>query len=126
MKKLTKLLAFLLLITMACAFFACKGNETVKAYFYSNNELIAEFDVKSGEAPDVSSIKTPVKAETETSTYTFVGWMPEIGKITEDTVYAAIFKEEKKPETEKRRRACYYDKSKIGRNSRRKQDNHAR
>ena len=101
MKKLTKLLAFLLLITMACAFFACKGNETVKAYFYSNNELIAEFDVKSGEAPDVSSIKTPVKAETETSTYTFVGWMPEIGKITEDTVYAAIFKEEKKPDTEK-------------------------
>ena len=100
MKKLTKLLAFLLLITMACAFFACKGNETVKAYFYSNNELIAEFDVKSGEAPDVSSIKTPVKAETETSTYTFVGWMPEIGKITEDTVYAAIFKEEKKQNTE--------------------------
>jgi len=100
MKKLTKLLVFLLVLTMACAFFACKGNETVKAYFYSNNELIAELDVKSGEAPDISSIKTPVKAETETSTYTFIGWMPEIGKITEDTVYAAVFKEEKKQNTE--------------------------
>lgn len=97
MKKLTKLLLFVLLLCITAACFACnKKSGTVKAFFYSNNELIAEIEVKSGSVPDVSSIKTPEKAETETHTYKFVGWMPELGEITEDTVYAAVFKEEEK------------------------------
>ena len=97
MKKLTKLLLFVLLLCITAACFACnKKSDTVKAFFYSNNELIAEIEVKSGSVPDVSSIKTPEKAETETHTYKFVGWMPELGEITEDTVYAAVFKEEEK------------------------------
>ena len=97
MKKLTKLLLLTLLLCVTASCFACnKKSDTVKAFFYSNNELIAEIEVKSGSVPDVSSIKTPEKAETETCTYKFVGWMPELGEITEDTVYAAVFKEEKK------------------------------
>ena len=97
MKKLTKLFLLTLLLCVTASCFACnKKSDTVKAFFYSNNELIAEIEVKSGSVPDVSSIKTPEKAETETCTYTFVGWMPELGEITEDTVYAAVFKEEKK------------------------------
>lgn len=59
---------------------------------YDKTEL-ASVVLEYGETPEYTG-KTPTRPDTESSTYTFIGWEPEIQPVTQSTSYMAKYSEE--------------------------------
>ena len=55
-----------------------------------NNKILEEATIYNNGTP-VYTGYTPVKPTDDNGTYTFIGWSPEIGAVTEDKVYTALF-----------------------------------
>ena len=55
-----------------------------------DGSILKTDEVAEGSIPDYS-LGTPTKAETDTHTFTFAGWSPEIVIATENKTYTAIF-----------------------------------
>ena len=77
------------------------GSTVVNIYYNRNTYTIAWVDgdgntiktddaVKYGAVPSYES-ETPAKSNTETQTFVFAGWDPEIAEVTDDAIYTAKF-----------------------------------
>ncbi|MCQ2122196.1 MAG: hypothetical protein MJY78_10280, partial [Fibrobacter sp.] len=58
--------------------------------FMNENELLKSQVVDYGDVPNYAG-EIPVKNSNSSYTYNFVGWLPEIGAITEKTDFVAVF-----------------------------------
>ncbi len=71
------------------AMFKADGKYTVT--FVSDGEVLQSELVEEGQMPEFAG-ETPVKAADAQYTYTFDGWTPEIGEVSQSVVYTAKFK----------------------------------
>lgn len=60
--------------------------------FVNDGTVLEEKDVKKGETPVYSGTVTPTKPATETESYVWIGWEPELAPVTGDATYTAKFK----------------------------------
>lgn len=70
---------------------------TVK--FVSEEKIISMAEYKYGEMPKIPD--APKKAADSIYSYEFVGWSSEVGNVTSDVTYTAVFSEKLLPETPK-------------------------
>ena len=64
--------------------------KTFLVHFVYGNNTYQLVKVEYGEIPKYTG-NTPAKKSTKTYAYEFVGWSPEIGPITKETYYTAVF-----------------------------------
>ncbi|MBQ3463728.1 MAG: hypothetical protein IJH36_11620, partial [Clostridia bacterium] len=78
-------------VTYTAAFTETVNGYTVK---WKNGDTVIETDenVPYGAIPTYDG-ETPTKAGTNQHNYTFTGWSPEIGEVTGDITYTAVFDE---------------------------------
>lgn len=77
---------------MTATYTALFDSETRKytVSFYSDNVLLKQIQVPYNSVAKYEGA-TPTKAQDERNVYTFSGWYPLIGKITEDTRFNAVY-----------------------------------
>jgi hypothetical protein len=61
----------------------------IVTFLNEDGSLIEESEWEYGSIPSCSI--TPVKESTDTETYVFAGWSPQITAVTEDVTYTAVF-----------------------------------
>ena len=78
------------------------SNEYDVTFTDENGKVLQSGKVEYGTTPAYKGA-TPTKAEDENYTYEFIGWTPELDKVTGDMVYKPLFKaiEKKKDDPEK-------------------------
>ena len=78
------------------ATYTSTANQYTVIFRDENGDTLDTGEWAYGATPEYKG-KTPAKAEDEGNTYTFAGWTPEIGKVTGDTVYTAVYQATPKP-----------------------------
>ena len=79
------------------AVYADTEKEYTVTFVNEDGTVLQTVKVPYGTVPAYTG-KTPVKAETDKSTFVFSGWTPEIAEVTGDAAYKAVFTEVAKPE----------------------------
>ncbi len=66
-------------------------NDTIIPTAESDGTLVNSYYVPYGTIAEFNGLANPTRANDIDSTYSFVGWQPELGKVTGDVTYTAVF-----------------------------------
>ena len=66
-------------------------NDTIIPTANSDGTLVNSYYVPYGTVAEFNGLSNPTRAKDIDSTYSFVGWQPELGKVTNDVTYTAVF-----------------------------------
>ncbi|MBR6034527.1 MAG: hypothetical protein IKP39_00545, partial [Paludibacteraceae bacterium] len=66
-------------------------NDTIIPTAESDGNLVESYYVPYGTVAEFNGLSNPTRAKDIDSTYSFVGWQPELGKVTGDVTYTAVF-----------------------------------
>ncbi len=82
-------------VTYTAVFDAVKNKYEITFVDENGTTVLQQEEVEYGMIPVYTS-EAPVKAEDDQYVYSFIGWDPEISKVTEDKVYTAVYSSESK------------------------------
>lgn len=66
-------------------------NDTIIPTANSDGTLVNSYYVPYGTIAEFNGLANPTRANDIDSTHSFVGWQPELGKVTGDVTYTAVF-----------------------------------
>lgn len=83
-------MAFFALLLGACSFFTSEDTYTITWKNHDGEVLETDTKVAGGVMPTYDG-ETPTKANSDTHTYTFIGWSPEVEVVSKNQIYIAEF-----------------------------------